>query len=170
MHHSGLVFFIGFMGCGKSYWAKRMSQKLSVPFVDLDRHIEAKKGAKIPEIFSRDGESVFRRIEQEVLHELNRNSFQGIVACGGGTPCFFDNLAWMKQQGTVVFLKASLQTLEQRMGMLHDRPLIAQHRDNWASLKMLYESRRSFYEQADIEVEVDTLDDTIFAEILMPYV
>lgn len=170
MHRSGLFFFIGFMGCGKSYWAKRMSQKMGVPHVDLDRQIEAKKGDKILEIFSRDGESVFRRMEREALHELNRHSFQGIVACGGGTPCFFDNIAWMKQQGIVVFLKASLHTLEQRIGELPNRPLIQQHQANWAELKMLYESRLAFYEQADMVVEVDTLDDTIFAEILLPYV
>lgn len=170
MHQAGLIFFIGFMGSGKSFWAKKMSKKLSISFVELDRQIEQRAGLTITEIFAHIGEAGFRQLEQELLHEHRRNSFNGIVSCGGGTPCYFDNMSWMKQQGTVVFLKASLQTLEHRMVHLQDRPLVIQHEFQWASLEELYRSRLSYYEQADVVIDIDNMDDVIFAEILKPYV
>lgn len=170
MHHAGLIFFIGFMGSGKSFWAEKMSKKLSISFVELDRQIEKKVGLTITEIFAHVGEAAFRQLEKEVLYEYSRNSFDGIVSCGGGTPCYFDNLSWMKQQGTVVFLKASLQTLEHRMASLKGRPLVVQHEFQWTRLEELYHSRLPYYEQADVVIDIDSMDDAIFAEILKPYV
>lgn len=158
------------MGSGKSFWAERMSKKLSISFVELDRQIEKKVGLTITEIFANVGESAFRQLEQEVLHEYSRNSFNGIVACGGGTPCYYDNMSLMKQQGTVVFLKASLQTLEHRISILNDRPLVVQHEFQWTRLEELYHSRLPYYEQADVVIDIDSMDDVIFAEILKPYV
>jgi shikimate kinase len=147
------IFIIGFMGSGKSYTGIRLAQQLEFPFVDLDAYIEDQNDKSIDQIFEESGEASFRQIEKTALESLHAYE-KVVVACGGGTPCFFDNIDWMKKQGTTIFLDLPPHILEQRLqkGMDH-RPLIKnmdKAGDLRAYIESTLEARRPFYQQADI--------------------
>jgi shikimate kinase len=94
-------------GSGKSTWGKRLASVLNYDFVDLDTMIEKHYCATIDQIFKEKGEDYFRAIEKEVLE--NTASFNNtIIACGGGTPCYFDNMNWINLHGKVCILKQIL--------------------------------------------------------------
>ena len=84
-------FFTGFMGSGKSFWAKKMSLNMSIPYIDLDEYIEAKEKMTISDIFNLKGEAYFRQYENLCLKEIVSLHDHFILSCGGGTPCFHDN-------------------------------------------------------------------------------
>ena len=99
------VFLIGMPGSGKSFWAKQISAYFNFPFVDLDAKITHAHGKSINELFQENGEEAFRKIEQQELQNLCFQSPLQIIACGGGTPIYEDNLEWMKRFGLVIFIK-----------------------------------------------------------------
>jgi shikimate kinase len=148
------IFLIGFMGSGKSTIGKLLAQDLKYTFIDLDTYIESRHHNTIAELFAKHGEHGFRIIEKESLHELE--SLQHIViACGGGTPCFFDNMDWMKSIGVVVFLHCSPDSLFDRLKSEQaHRPLIRDFEPT--ALKQFIvkklEERLPYYTQADIQV------------------
>jgi shikimate kinase len=146
------IFLTGFMGAGKSTVGRELASRLGWPLIDLDEEIERRAGLSVREIFSRDGEGEFRRIERELLGEcIARDPL--IVATGGGTLADPDNLEAAKSAGTVVWLNPSFATLVARIGPLGkaDRPLF---RDE-ASAFDLYRERLRFYRAADLTVDVD---------------
>ncbi|HKK78477.1 MAG TPA: shikimate kinase [Phaeodactylibacter sp.] len=108
------IFLIGFMGSGKSHTGRRLANLLQRPFTDLDQVIVKRAGVDIPTIFAEQGERYFRQLERDCLHTLTAPP-KRVVACGGGTPCFFDNMAWMNQQGLTVYLRADAELLAQRL-------------------------------------------------------
>ena len=125
------IFLIGFMGCGKTHWGKLLSEKLNVPFFDLDDKIVEHKGKSIPDIFATDGEEQFRVVERDVLHLVSENHESFVMATGGGTPCFFNNIDYLKRQGTVVWINCSTDCLYHRLvDEKNKRPLIANIADN----------------------------------------
>ena len=83
------IYLIGFMGCGKSHWGKQLSEKLKLPFFDLDEEIVKEENKTITEIFAKDGEEYFRQKEKDVLYTLTEKHHSFVLATGGGTPCFF---------------------------------------------------------------------------------
>ena len=93
------IFLIGFMGSGKTYWGKKLSEKLSLPFFDLDEQVEAQEEKPINEIFAEKGEEYFRQLEKETLHIITESHESLIIATGGGTPCYFNNIEYMKKEG-----------------------------------------------------------------------
>ena len=95
------IFLTGFMGSGKSYTGRRLSEALGIPFIDLDHWIEDQEGQSIQAIFEKSGEAAFRQIEREALHQMIAYE-QAVIACGGGAPCFFDNMEWMNRHGITV--------------------------------------------------------------------
>ena len=98
------------MGAGKTTIGKALSDQLKMTFFDLDWYIEDRFHRKITEIFAEKGESGFREIERNMLHEVAE--FENvIISSGGGTPCFFDNMEYMNQQAMTVYLKASPEVL-----------------------------------------------------------
>ncbi len=104
------ILLIGYMGAGKTTIGKALSDEIQVPFYDLDWYIETRMHRSVKQLFDERGEEGFRKIEQAMLHEVAE--FENvIIACGGGTPCFFDNMDYMNQQGTTVYLKATPETL-----------------------------------------------------------
>ncbi len=123
------IFLIGYMGCGKSTMGRAVSRITGIPFIDLDNYIESRYHRTVREIFAEKGEDCFREIERTMLHEVA--DFENvIIACGGGTPCFFDNMEYMNAHGTTVFLDTSIDKLHSRlMRGRHKRPLIAQKSD-----------------------------------------
>ena len=104
------VILIGYMGAGKTTVGKALAQELGVPFYDLDWYITNRMRKTIAQIFEERGEEGFREIEKNMLHEVAE--FEDvIISCGGGTPCFFDNIDYMNQQAPVVYLKVEPETL-----------------------------------------------------------
>ena len=124
-----LVFLVGFMGSGKTTTGAKLARRLHYNFIDLDQLIEQKNNKSIPLIFKEEGEDFFRQTEKEVLNDafsLNNT----VISCGGGTPCFFDNLEQMKNTGLTVYLKLSPTSLFHRLAPgKSKRPLIADLED-----------------------------------------
>lgn len=112
------------MGSGKSHTGRRLSEVLGIPFIDLDHWIEDQEGQSVQTIFQKSGEAAFREIEREALHQMIAYE-QAVIACGGGTPCFFDNMEWMNRHGITVYLQTSVAELCRRLlpEMAH-RPLL----------------------------------------------
>lgn len=102
------------MGAGKTTVGKRLANKLGYLFVDLDQKIEEDEGLTIAEIFEQKGEQEFRNLEQNTLISV-LNQSNVVVACGGGTPCFGENLELMNTHGYTVYLKYPVKTLCQRL-------------------------------------------------------
>lgn len=118
------IILIGYMGAGKTTVGRALSKELQLPFYDLDWYIENRRHRKIAQLFEEYGEEGFRQIERSMLHEVAE--FEDvIISCGGGTPCFFDNIDYMNRQGEVVYLKASPGVLMQHLQMARtERPLL----------------------------------------------
>lgn len=156
----GKVFLIGFMGSGKTYWGKIWAQQKGLDFYDLDEIVEAKEGKSIAAIFEKEGEDYFRKTETEALHTLSEKD-GCIIACGGGTACFNDNIQWMNKQGTSVYLSATpTDILNRVIEEKNNRPLI--NKLNEAELLFFIEQklkeREPFYNQAKIILPVTELN------------
>ncbi len=144
------LFICGMPGSGKSKFGKRLSNRLLWNFIDLDQFIEEESGSSPAEIIQSQGESEFRIIESACLRKIQPEVLT-IVSCGGGTPCFNDNLNWMKQQGELAFIDLPLATLKQRLTQSSDlekRPLLGNSEsDLQSNLEILWKSREPFYRQ-----------------------
>lgn len=162
------VFLIGFMGCGKTYWGSWSAERVSCPFIDLDRRIELNEGKTISDIFREAGESGFRELESRHLHELKDIS-PAVIATGGGAPCFFDNLNWMRSVGITIYLRTPVEVLFERLKTgKAERPLLKDLSDRELSgfIRERLEIREPFYIQADYTLEY-TEDHDLFAEKLL---
>jgi shikimate kinase len=118
------IFLIGFMGCGKSTLGKKLSAKLDYKLIDLDHQIERLTGGSVADYFAAHGEEVFRKLESETLktHPYPDNC---VIATGGGTPCFYDNMDWMNENGVTIYIEMTPANLAKRLekGMAK-RPLL----------------------------------------------
>jgi len=146
------IYLIGFMGCGKSTWGKKLAEKLDYNFIDLDKRIESIEGGTVAEVFKIKGEDYFRKLEADVLHStvLEKNA---VISCGGGTPCYYDNMEWMRNRGKTVYLNLSPENLFGRLRTRKEkRPLIANFDDNQLRdfIFQKLSEREAFYLQADI--------------------
>jgi shikimate kinase len=119
-----LIFLVGFMGCGKSFAAKTLSDLLDIPFIDMDKAIEEQEGKTVKEIFETQGEAYFREQERSFLEQLDTDQ-KLIVATGGGAPCFFDNMQLMNEIGWTFWLNRSKDVaLAQLLKGIEKRPLL----------------------------------------------
>ena len=154
------IFLLGFMGCGKTHWGKQLSQKLQIPFFDLDEKIVEKEEKSINQIFAEEGEEYFRLLEKDVLHLLTESHDSFVMACGGGTPCFFNNIEYMKSKGTTVWLGCSVDCLFGRLVKEREhRPLIRELDDQQLRSYIIkkFGDRRIFFQQAHITVNTENL-------------
>jgi shikimate kinase len=150
------IFFIGFMGAGKTHWGQRVSEKLHIPFFDLDEQIAAHEEKSITEIFTKNGEEYFRLLEKDILHIITESHENFVMACGGGAPCFFNNIEYMNKSGTTIWINTTLDVLYKRLLKEKEmRPLIRQLTDEQLRGFIIkkYSDRKIYYEQADIIVE-----------------
>lgn len=151
------IYLIGFMGCGKSHSGQLLAQQLDYRWIDLDSEIEASVGCSVAALFSKVGEPAFREKEAEVLRQTA--SLQRVViSCGGGTPCFHDNMTWIKAHGLSVYLKASPALLTRRLLPERDqRPLLHGLTDAEVGpfIEVRLAQRASFYQQAHVVFEQD---------------
>jgi shikimate kinase len=157
-HNSMKVFLIGFMGSGKTHWGQLLSQKLNLPFFDLDEQVVSHEGKPINEIFADSGEEYFRLLEKDTLHIITESHDSFVMACGGGSPCYFNNVEYMNQSGTTVWINAPIETLFQRLlGEKNQRPLIKELSDQQlrAFIIKKFADRKIYYEQADVVIDED---------------
>jgi len=150
------LYLIGLMGSGKSVLGKKISQAVQLPFIDLDEVIEKEEGIKVSEIFSSNGEEYFRKIEAAALREQSK-AIEFVMATGGGAPCFHDNMDFMNQSGTTIFLNTSIQNILTRMDVQEKklRPILSTVPDEQLerTLTSLLQKRLCFYQQAHITVD-----------------
>src|SRR4051812_8712030 len=162
------IFLTGYMGSGKSTAGKTLSSQLGYEFIDLDKFIESEYKMTIPEIFSTKGEKEFRAMENNCLKKvIERDNI--VVACGGGTPCYYSNMELMNNHGTTVYLKMSVDALVNRLMNAKDkRPLVANK--NEKELKEFVtrqlEKREDTYHQAQYIVKGKDLDMKELAEFV----
>src|SRR5699024_2747592 len=149
------IYLLGFMGAGKTYWGQKLKFTLNLPFYDLDRVIEEGEGLSIPEIFENFGEKHFRLLETKYLRKVSENE-NVLISCGGGTPCFMDNMSLMKEMGLTIWLNASPGMMVDRVkGQKNIRPLLKNL--NEEQLKQYFcrklEERKPFYGQAQLIID-----------------
>lgn len=148
------LFLIGMMGSGKTYWAQQLAAAYNIDWIDLDSEIEKENMMTIKEIFETEGEENFRLKEQKALHELTHHK-NIIIATGGGTPCFYNNMQWMNEHGITVFINEPISVLAERLAKEKaHRPLIKNLNDDELEnfLERKLAERIAFYNQAKFTI------------------
>ncbi len=153
------------MGCGKSHWGKIWAAENHLPFVDLDEAIAQEAMKSVTQIMETQGEAHFRELEAAHLRKLG-SLREAIISCGGGTPCFHDNMRWMNEHGSTVYITSSPTDLLRRLSKgQSQRPLIS--RFNPAELLFFIEKklaeREPFYREAKIILSAAELANDTFA-------
>ena len=159
-----IIFLCGMPGSGKSTIAKKLAKQLLWKCLDLDIVIEENSGQSPNKWIREKGEAAFRKAESETLQSLifSENT---IVAVGGGTPCFNNNLLWMQQNGECIYLDIPLKALWTRVSKRIDkRPLLGSEIEALQNLTELYEKRKPIYAQIDWKEAGLTLDIKLLAE------
>ena len=154
------IFLTGYMGSGKSSTGKLLASQLDYNFIDLDKFIEKEYKMTIPEIFSSKGEKEFRAMEHNCLKKVVEKE-NTVVACGGGTPCYYGNMELMNNNGTTVYLKMSVDTLVNRLLHAKDkRPLILNKTEKELKefVNRQLEKREDIYHKAQYIVKAKELN------------
>ena len=154
------IIIIGYMGAGKTTVGKALSKETGFPFYDLDWYIESRMRKSVSQLFAERGEEGFRKIEHAMLHEVAE--FEDvIISCGGGTPCFFDNMDYLNEQGHTVYLKATPEVLRYHLQLGKGvRPLL-QGKSPDELLDFITNQlaqREPFYSKAHHILDVNKLD------------
>jgi shikimate kinase len=149
-----VIFLIGFMGSGKSHEGRLLSEHTGLPFIDLDEWIQQQEGRSITEIFNTEGEMYFRDLEaiqlqlatasfsEDLALPIGGSLLKGIVATGGGTPCFHENMDWMNEHGITIWLNLTIAVLAERL--MSEELLVF--------IEKKIEDRKLYYSKADIEI------------------
>lgn len=164
------IFLLGLPGSGKTTIGKDLATELGIQFVDLDTVIEAAEGISIPEMFSSKGESYFREVESRELGKWCDGADSFVMATGGGTPCFHDNLSVMKLTGFTIFLDVPVSIIAERLKNtpLGNRPMFVNVApENIAShLETLRSRRISFYHLAHHTLSADDVSLQTLIELI----
>lgn len=154
------IILLGYMCAGKTTVGKALGSALGRTFYDLDWYIEERFHKRVPQIFADEGEAHFRDLERRMLHEVAE--FENIVlSCGGGTPCFFDNMDYMNSVAETFYLKASAETLCRHVAMSRgERPLLKgkSPEELRTFISEQLEERTPFYEKAQHIIDINVLD------------
>lgn len=154
------IILIGYMGAGKTTVGRQLAKRLELMFYDLDWYITNRMRRTVPQIFEESGEEGFRKIEHAMLHEVAE--FEDVVlSCGGGTPCFYDNMDYLNRMGETVYLKASPEVLYAHLKMGKSvRPLLLDKTPGEveAFVKEQLAQREPYYSKAKHTLDVNVLD------------
>ena len=167
------VFLVGYMGCGKSTLARKLSRRTGVRAVDTDAEVERMEGASVGDIFRYEGEERFRELERSVVERVAASGEACIVATGGGLPTWSDNMEMLSKAGTTVYLRRSAERIAARLTPygrakrptlqgLGDAELVEFMRRNIAE-------REPYYAQAALVLDCDTLSDEEAVERIIHY-
>lgn len=162
------IFLLGMMGSGKSYWSKVLAQQLQLTAYDLDAMIEHNEQQSIATIFQQKGEIYFRQLETDTLKIFaEKDNF--VVATGGGTPCFNNNMEWMNEHGITVWINESIKILMNRLrNEKEERPLIKDVDNNELEAFIVdkLKERKVFYLQANYIFNGKDLANDVLLNIL----
>ena len=155
------IFLTGYMGAGKTTLGKAFARELNIPFIDLDWYIEERFHKTVGELFIERGETGFRELERNMLHEVAE--FENVViSTGGGAPCFYDNMDFMNRNGKTVFLNVHPDVLFRRLRVAkQQRPILQGKQDDELKEFIIraLEKRTPFYSQAQYVFNADELED-----------
>lgn len=154
------IILTGYMCVGKTTVGKALAKELGLTFYDLDWYIEERFHTKVSKVFAEEGEERFRDLERRMLHEVAE--FENVVvACGGGTPCFYDNMDYMNRTGQTFYLKASPETIMQHLSISRgERPLLKGKTPAQLRTYIIEQlaQREPFYNKAQHTIDVNVLD------------
>ena len=148
------------MGAGKTTAAKRLAHRLGWDVVDTDALFEEKYKISVDDFFQKYDEPLYRKLESEILKSTG-NLDHTVISTGGGTACFFDNMEWMNQHGTTVFMRISPESVVDRVLHSHHKRPLTRGKSEEELLEFVsqhYASRMPFYEQAQITVKSEDFD------------
>lgn len=149
------IFLVGFMGSGKTTLSKKLANHLGLDYVDLDHLIVQHIGMSIPAYFEKYGEQKFREVESELLKA--QGGVWAVISTGGGSPCFFDNMQWILENGLAIYLQLTPKALYNRLQQsnIAARPALKGLQDE-ALLRFIEDKlreREPFYKQAHIHID-----------------
>lgn len=154
------IILVGYMGVGKTTIGRALAKNLNLKFYDLDWYIESRQHKTVKQLFDEKSEEGFREIERNMLHEVAE--FEDVVvSCGGGTPCFFDNMDYMNRQGETLYLKATPEVLYQHLKMGRNvRPLLLNktQEELMTFITEQLSQREPFYSKARHTIDVSLLN------------
>lgn len=149
------IFLVGFMGSGKTTIGKKIASATGKLFVDLDREIVAHIGMSIPEYFNKFGENNFRELECTFLKK--QQGINAIVSTGGGTPCFYDNMQWITDNGIAIYLKHNPKSLWSRLikSDVNKRPVLKglNGEELLTFIETKLQERSPYYEKSQIKID-----------------
>lgn len=154
------IYIVGYMGAGKSTASKRLAHRLGMDCYDTDRLFEERYRISINDFFHKYDENLYRKLETMILQSTEQYE-NAVIATGGGTACFNDNMTWMNEHGITVFLKVSPMTSYNRLLQSKVKRPLAIDKTPEELLEFIntnYTARMSFYEQAQIIVKGENLD------------
>ena len=154
---------------GKSLWTKRLANALNIKSLDADVLVTNKAGKTIPEIFSEDGEEMFRKLEHEVVKELCESTGDFVISTGGGMPCYFNNMGLMNTHGITIWLDENPGFIAQRIiNRKAERPMFASLADDEvkAKVQQLYTDRTPFYAQSKYKLSSNEINNDHLLKII----
>jgi shikimate kinase len=163
-----LIFIIGYMGAGKTTLGKRLAERLNYHFYDMDEMFEVSTGYSIAHYFEKFREAAFRLKEREILFN-HLDDLQTVIATGGGTTCYADNMALMNQKGITVYIDTKFETIMKRLeGKIHDRPMLKNIPPEKlpSFIQEHMKSRWEFYSKALIKVDGEEVDLEMIVSLL----
>lgn len=146
------IFLIGFMGCGKSTLGRKLAHRLGYTLIDLDHQIEKITKCTVAEYFTANGEETFRQLESNTLQQLDYPQ-NCVIATGGGTPCYFDNMDWMNANGLTIYIEMKPYALAKRLEQgIAKRPLLSNLSEEGIVqfIENKLEERNPFYKKAAV--------------------
>lgn len=150
------IFLIGMPASGKTTLGGQLAERLGFTFIDMDSEVERLTGLSVTDIFESKGENFFRLKEKEVLERLLGKE-ETVIATGGGTPAYFDNLGKILEVGLSIYLEVSVDALATRLEAENkERPLFKE-KDLTITIEKMLRTRQEFYSQAEITVTSDDI-------------
>lgn len=149
------IYLVGFMGTGKTSVGRLLAKEKGWNFIDLDELIELKQQRRIVDIFAKEGEPYFRKIEKKLLKQVSTQK-KFVVACGGGVVLDKDNIKVMKKTGALICLCANCEEILKRVSSSTHRPIlnVAKPRER---IELLLKMRAPYYMQADKMIDTSGL-------------
>ena len=154
------IFIVGMPGSGKSTMARYLCSQSNFKYFDLDEEIEKKSQMTVKEIFENKGEDYFRYLETDLLEEIIQKENSFILATGGGTPCFNNNMEIMNKNGNTIFLNIPIDILAERVSRKNKRPLL-NSKNMKETIINLFNKRIKFYKKSNFSIKGNNREEAL---------